>query len=339
MSVSTKIKQKARDLGFPGCGIIPYTAFPEYTHYLDERLQSFPDSKHLYEPLYDQGKVIENAKSLIVCTQRYNKYNKPKCLDGVIGSMYLFDNRLSYAPEYRSRNEFEVYLKTLGLNLLQEKVPSRWAAAKAGVGKFGRNNFIYDPEHGSYLIIHAWVTDQELDYDPENKHSLHPGCDEGCQRCVRACPTKALSGSFSMDRGACIAQLTFFGLKTIDEDLLSRMGLWLYGCDVCQDVCPLNQGKFIEREEFPLLKDFEEYLKPEKILSMDEDTYRNIINPRFWYLGEDNLWLWKCHALRIMVNSGKIEYHPFIKENCHHNDERIRNVALWGIKKVCYQAK
>ena len=325
-----QIKRKAEELGYLACRIIPSAAFNEYTQALDKRVASFPESKELYEPLYAFAAENKNARSIIVCTQRYNRYKVPESLKGRIGKMYLFDSRLSYSQEFRFRNEFETYLKTLGIPLLEGAVPSRWAAVKAGVGKFGRNNFIYSPEHGSYIIIHSWVTDKELEYDEVEENYLNSECKENCQKCVSSCPTGALSGSLSMDRSKCIAQLSFFAKDIPDEDTRSKMGLWLYGCDVCQDLCPLNKDKFTESEEFPLLREFEEYLKPENLLSMDEDTYTNLVNPRFWYIEKENLWLWKCNALRFMANSGEKKYHDLIKKHCDHEDQRVRETALWG---------
>jgi epoxyqueuosine reductase len=84
-----------------------------------------------------------------------------------------------------------------------------------------------------------------------------------------------------MDRGKCITNISCFSKDVPKEDIRSKLGLWLYGCDACQDACPLNKDKFNETEEFPLLPEFEEYLKPENILKMDEETYINILNPRF----------------------------------------------------------
>ena len=330
---TSDIKQKALQLGYLVCGVIPTGAIREYTQYLDKRVESFPESKELYEPLYDNANLPENAKSIIVCTRRYNKYKVPESLNGLIGKFYMFDVRLPYSDEYRTEAEFETYLKILGIRILQCGVPDRLAAARVGLGKFGRNNFIYSPEHGSYIWIDAWVTDQELDYDTVEENIQLSACNDNCGKCMQACPTKALGSSFSMDRGKCVTQLQCFA-NTPDENTRSQMGTWLYGCDACQDACPLNKNKFSETKEFPLLAEIEEYLGPERLLEMDEDTYQNVVNPRFFYIGKEGLWRWKCNILGSMINSGDSKYHSLIKKSCNHEDKRIRKVAQFGCDKL-----
>ena len=334
MGISDKIKDKAKKLGYLACGIIPANTFTEYIQYLDERVKTFPDSKKMYEPLYGAATPSEEAKSIIVCTLGSCKYKIPDSLNGRIGKFYMFDTRLAYTHEYRTNSEFETYLKTLGMNIVKCRIPDRWAAAKAGVGKFGRNNFIYSADHGSYISINTWAVDKVLDYETVTDDLHMSACNDNCHKCVQACPTKALSGSHSMDRAKCITYLTCSAKNPPDDQTKSQMGIWQYGCDACQDVCPMNKGKFKQTEDYPLLAEFEDYLKPENILSMDLDTYKNIVNPRFWYSGEEGLWLWKCNALRIMINSGNAKYHDLIKKCLNHEEPRIREVAEWGMKKL-----
>ena len=133
-----------------------------------------------------------------------------------------------------------------------------------------------------------------------------------------------------MDRGKCVTQLAYAAKDVPEEKIREQMGSWLYGCDACQDVCPYNKDKFKEEEEIPQLSQLEEYLKPENILMMDDDAYIKNIYPRFCYAGKDGLWLWKCNALRAMINSGEKKYHYFIKKFYDHTDARISKVAQWG---------
>ena len=303
MDTEKKIKQKALQLGYTSCGIIPSGVLGDYAKYLDERITSFPESKDLYSNMYNIVSQPENVKSIIVCLSKYTHYKIPNNLNGFYGKYYLFDRRLPYTQEYRAKTEFEVFLNILGLNIIPCGIPERLAAAKAGLGKFGRNNFIYSSEHGSYIAIDAWAVDALLNCDQVQNDIHLPECTDNCNRCIEACPAKALSGAYSMDMGKCITRLNTNAQSSLNEHIEAQMGTWLYGCDLCQDACPLNNNKFRETEEFPLLKDFEELLKPENILSMNEEAFINVVHPRFWYIGKDNFWYWKNNALRCIKNS------------------------------------
>lgn len=332
--MTSEIKRKALEVGYLACGIIPVNIFGDYKKALDKRVESFPKSKPLYEKLCNFVNQPEDAKSIIVCTQRYNNYKPRESLGGLYGKYYMLDGRMTYAQEHRAMEEFEAYLKTLSLNILKYTIPDRMAAAKAGIGKFGRNNFIYDKQHGSYISIHEWVVDKELEYDPIAEDIYLSACNDNCEKCIEACPTKALDGKFSMNMGRCITRLNTVAGDIPDDETKEQMGTWLYGCDACQDACPCNKDKFTSQDEFPLLDEHEVFLQPETILTMDEETFKNVVHPRFWYIGEDNLWFWKCNALRSLINAGDEKHHSLIKQFCNDEDERIRAIARWGCKKL-----
>jgi len=332
--LSQKIKEKAKQLDYTACGIISAAVFDEYLNELDERSRLFPESKKHYDELRFFATPPENAKSIIVCTQRYNRYKVPKDSEPFFGKMYLFDNRISYTDENRANTEFETFIKILGLNVIEAPVPDRWAGARAGLGKFGRNNFLYDADHGSFIIINTWIVDKELEYDSPPAMPNLSACSDSCHKCIEACPTGALSGKMKMDMGKCICRVQFDEEDALTGEMRENMGVWIYGCDACQDVCPMNNNKFVESKEYPLLMEFGELITAESILNMDEETYRKVLNPRFWYAGENNLWLWKCNSLRAMINTGDSKYHTLIKQSCDNKDERISQMAKWGCEKL-----
>ena len=329
------IKEKALELGFSACGIIPAKPFEEYKRALDERVAAYPEAEEDYKPLYSMHRPPKAGKSIIVCAAGINHYKMPSNLAKYIGKMYLFDERFHYTKGYRAQQEFEAFLKNTGLRLIEGGIPDRWAAAKAGIGKFGLNNFIYTPENGSYVIVLTWIVDAVLEYDAVQKDVVAEQCSEKCLLCVKACPTKAMSGSLMMNRQRCAAQMSF-SPDNYPEDAESweQMGCWLYGCDACQDVCPMNKGKMKGTEEFPLLYQHEEYMKPEILLEMDEETFLRVVQARFFYIGKDKQWLWKCNALRTMINEGDAKYHPLIKKYANHEDKRLGDLAKWGIEKL-----
>ncbi|MCL2248480.1 MAG: hypothetical protein FWC13_04355 [Oscillospiraceae bacterium] len=335
MSISSaEIKKKALELGFTSCGIIPAIAFDEYRQSLDERIKAFPQAKEHYAKLYDLVNPPKEAKSIIVCVVPYNKYKVSDFFDGLIGKMYLFDDRIPYSDGFRANKEFEMYLQTGNLKIIPYSPPDRWAAAKANVAKFGRNNFSYSHENGSYIVIATWTVDKELDYDEISQDIQLKECSDKCHLCVKACPTNAMTDGFEMNRSRCVAQLSFGAEDSLDAKTREQMGAWIYGCDVCQDVCPVNKGKLIKSEEFPLLSQFEDFMKPENILTMDDDTYINIVNPRFFYIGEDGFWMWQCNALRNLINSENPKHYELIKSFTEHENPHVREVAKWGCEKL-----
>jgi len=325
------VKEKALQLGYSACGIIPANIFEEFNSALDDRLKSFPNSEKLYGWMNGFGTPPEGAKSIIVCIRGFSQYKIPPRLKKHFGKYYLFHSDVAYGPGFSMRAEFEAYLQVAGMGILNaHEFPIRWAAVKAGLGKFGYNNFFYTPQHGSYNHIDAWVVNTELDYDEYNGETTLPECNRNCKRCVAACPSNALEDGFSMDYGKCLTYLMFEqGLHT--DEVMANMGEWLYGCDACQDICPANNGKLTEEEDFPLLAQYDDYADPKKILDMDNTTYTSIINPRFNRPGKDGLLKWKCNALRALINAGAEK--ELVHACCKHSEPSIRKIAEWGMSK------
>lgn len=115
-------------------------------------------------------------------------------------------------------------------------VMEREMAARAGIGWVGKNTCIIHPRVGSYLLLGQVLTTVELPADePEPDH-----CGT-CTRCIEACPTQAITAPYQLDARRCISYLTIEHTGEIDPELRSGMGEWVFGCDVCQDVCPHNR--------------------------------------------------------------------------------------------------
>jgi epoxyqueuosine reductase len=331
--LTVAIKQKAYELGYVSCGITDASPFTEYLDALEQRMQCYPESAHLYQNLRENGYPKQQAKwaqSVIVCISRYGKYKLPQDLTHYFGKCYLTEGRWPNTSEYLSFDAFQAFLKDLGLSVIVPRLTARWSATRAGLGQFGKNNFIYTAE-GSWIGIKVLLVNEVLDYDAPQTNSL---CPDQCTRCIDACPTHALEGPFMMNFGRCIAHLTY-NLTTLPPEALRKpMGTWIYGCDVCQNVCPLNHRKWEPKEEFPQLNEIVHELTLERLFRMTQAVYEQIIQPRYWYISKENLWIWKCNALRAMANSGKVEYHHLIQEACNDPDEHIQQMAHWAEQKI-----
>lgn len=112
----------------------------------------------------------------------------------------------------------------------------RAAAARAGLGWFGKNGNILNPTFGSWLLLGQIITDLSLEPDPP----LAKTCGQ-CTRCMPACPTDAIVAPYVVDNRRCISYLTIEHKGPIPVEFRAAMGTWVFGCDICQEVCPVNR--------------------------------------------------------------------------------------------------
>lgn len=331
-TIEQMIQKKAYELGYEKCGIIPIGLMDGYTEKFNERIEKIPKSKMFYENQQRLAKFREIypwAKSVMVLTVAYGKYKVPEMLNGLIAKAYLFDTRVDEnTKEYQNNRALEKYMQELGLKVETNQkfgvVGMRWAALQAGLGIIRRNNFLYT-ESGSWVHLEAWVTDREMELKETNNVVE---CPKSCNRCIASCPTKSLSDPYTMSPTECISFLTTFGGRDLPHEPLSKtFGNCIYGCDICQDACPMNKGKWKDEEEFSGLEELVPSLIPENILNMEEDFYRNKVQPKFFYLSADDLWKWKVDVLCYMSNNYKESYKSLIINACNNENNKVREMA------------
>lgn len=339
MKLEKIIQNKAIELGYEKCGIITLKDLEGYDQYLNQRMEKVPASKMFYQGqmrLTDLKKRYPWAQSVIVAVSRYGHYKIPEQLKDRIAKYYVVDGRENpECEEFKTSVQMEKFIKDLGLKTAENRkfgvVGLRWAAMKAGLGIVRKNNFFYT-ESGSWVNLEAWIVDKEMELLETNE--LKP-CPQGCSNCIKACPTCSLSASYTMNPVTCISFLTTHGDHQLAEHpLAKKFGTWVYGCDACQDVCPMNRGKWEQEDEFPGARELAEYLSPEYIMEMEEEFYKRNIQPKFFYLSPEELWKWKVNVLNFMGNNYREEYRKWIIQACDNENERVRDIAFRILSEI-----
>lgn len=300
MSLESQIRDLARSVGYADCRFTSAAPFEDYRRAIEDRQLRFPEAAGLYVDLLGQADPRGSApwaRSVVVVVRDYGKYRLPPGLVGHIGRNYLADRRIPACPDAAMPKRMKEGLVALGVRVKTGGVPCRAAATRCGLVRIGRNGFAYTREQGSWINIEAWRVDAELTPDAPDPEPL---CPPDCRACLNACPTQAIVEPYVMRMDRCVAYLTYGAPEPVAPDLWSRMGGWIYGCDACQETCPLNAGKWREREGAPWLEAAADRLTPAALATMDASTYHDVVHPLFGYLPEtaEGLARWEANARR-----------------------------------------
>ncbi len=296
------IKEKMLQLGYEASEIIHIDQLDGFEERFYQRMASSPMAEQFYENhkrLVEVKKNFPWAKSILVAYSDFSHYEVPKTLRGRIGRAYLFDARVDKnAVEHHWQLAAESFLDDLGIQQASYHkfglVPMRYVAEMAGIGHVGFNNFFYG-RTGSYVHLVAWVLDEVVE---PKVSTLESSCPQNCNRCIAACPTKALDQPYGFNPMKCISFLTTFGGRDLErEPLAQTFKKCVYGCDICQEVCPKNKEAHRGEDQFPNLKELEPLLTNKRMLSMSQEQYVEKIQPKFFYLGPDELWKWQINIL------------------------------------------
>ncbi len=245
--LTADLKQYAAKLGFSLCGVCPAIAPPGSAR-LDEWLAAgYAGQMHYLaerrEAYNHPGSVLEGAQSVLMLALNYRTVDPtpPGPGQGRV-SRYAWSD-VDYHDLIRSRlNRFGAHLQSLvpeaRVRGVVDTAPllERDFAELAGLGWIGKNTLLLNREQGSWFFLAALLTDVELDYDAAHKTD-HCGT---CRACLDACPTGAFPQPYVLDASRCISYLTIELRDAIPAELRSGIGDWLFGCDVCQEVCPWN---------------------------------------------------------------------------------------------------
>jgi epoxyqueuosine reductase len=345
MSLSAEIKEAALNLGFCKAGI---TTADDFTAFIDELLsrgELYDHWVHRKRNLVDGArprKLMPSAKSIIVTAFDYAQKSFPEKLLPMIGRIYM---SRSYQPKPNTVGEarlrlFKEYLESKGCAVNADMyLPVRQAAARAGVASFGRNNFSYVDGIGSFVILHAFVVDKELDCDTPSEGNK---CPPGCDACIKSCPTQALIAPFKLAPHRCVGFNNWKrqdGLgdslaAAVPREIRERIGVHFHGCDVCQEVCPRNKmrmGAKLPHDEFLELiaRDF----SLSALLRMPPEFYRTRVYPIMHnYISE--IKYFQRNAAIAMGNTGDRRYVQDLTAELDNPEALVRGHVAWALGRL-----
>jgi epoxyqueuosine reductase len=248
-----RLKDFAQQLGFSTLGIVPAKPSPRLNAYLDwikagmHGEMGYLAREDRVVRRQDLHMIVPDAKSIIIAGLDYFTLKLPDEI-----AYDPFRGRISnYAWGADYHNVMLPRLEQLA-NFLRDDLGTdsvtrayvdtgalleRSHAERAGLGFVGKNTMLINPGRGSFFFLGEIITDAVLDHDDFDEQPAMPGCGS-CTRCLTACPTNAFPRPFVLDARRCISYLTIELKGFIPRDLRPLTGNWVYGCDVCQDVCP-----------------------------------------------------------------------------------------------------
>ena len=341
MSRERKIKDLALSIGFDRVGITDAAPFVR-----DEKAAAARVRDGLMDGLawYTEERVrrmnrpktlLDGARSVISLAMSYKTTEPPTASDVPRGRVA----RYAWGRDYHSLIKARVrrFVRELP-DAVGEPVRARHfvddgpmndraAAERAGVGWFGKNTNILTPTLGSWAFLAEVITNLDLRADAPLKKT----CGE-CARCIPACPTGAIVAPYVIDNRKCISFLTIELRGAIPRDMRPLVGDWVFGCDLCQDVCPVNRKAAVSREaEFGKRHDFDApALIP--LLSLDEDGFRRRFEGS--PIRRAKLSGLRRNACVALGNIGDRAAVPALSAALRSDDAIVRAHAAWALGRI-----
>lgn len=335
--ITKSIKVRAREIGFNLVSVSPVKEFPDNQFYKQWLARGYAGEmdymERSLEKRTDITQVLPGAKSVICCALNYNtdypySTELPDKNRGWI-------SRYAWSDDYHDvvggmLKELNEYLeKTITVPFssrcyvdtgpVLEKVYSR----HAGIGWIGKNTCLINQEIGSWLFLGELIIDLELDYDG-------PATDRcgTCTKCIESCPTDAIVDPYILDATRCISYLTIELKGIIPEEFRKNMENNIYGCDICQDVCPWNKKAPVTSNETFIPRDG--LFNPE-LSDITEMTINNF-NQVF---KKSPVKRTKMRGMfrNIMIaigNSYDKRLMPYVMDAMHNDEPVVRASAIWA---------
>jgi epoxyqueuosine reductase len=337
-TLEERLKHQAHVLGFELVGIAPATEADGFDRLQDWLARGFAGTMdYLYrhgEARRHPASILPEVRSVIMVGMNYRPADAEEKRTG--------QGRIScYA---RGRDYHEVLRERLGrlLDWLRQERPDcrgrgvvdtaplleRDFARRAGLGWFGKNTMLLNKRLGSYFFLGALLTNLELACDAP--HTVHH-CGS-CTACLEACPTQAFVAPGVLDARRCISYLTIEHRGDVPEELRRSLGDWLFGCDVCQEVCPWNRKAPPTTE--PALQGRPELMQLDliELLSLSEEAFRQRFRGTA-FLRTKRKGLLRNAAL-VLGNRGDAAALPALRRALEDPEPLVREAARWAITQI-----
>jgi epoxyqueuosine reductase len=328
--IAAELNRLAADLGLDVVGAAPVGPYEDTERHIRERRAKglFADMRFTMskpEVSCHPERLLEGARTVVSAALcYYEPAQEPGAGEGRL-SRYTW--RDAYADLRRGLDELGARLGgSYRVFVDSNEHVDREAAVRAGVAFYGKNTMAITRRYGSWVVLGTLVTDVEIEASPP----LELDCGS-CRLCIDACPTGALDDPGVLDATKCLSYWTQ-APAPVPEGYRAELGDSVYGCDICQEVCPWNRGVEKRRrgsspsdEATPTvsLRDWLERDGADLVADFD----------RLYVPRNDPRWL-RRNALGAAGNVGEAELVPVVESYTHDDDEMLRDAATWALERI-----
>jgi epoxyqueuosine reductase len=346
-SAARRLSELIRTEGLSILGVARAEPLPRKERAFDEFLsRGFAGSMsylhHQAPKRYRPATLVPDARSIVFVALNYFR-RMPDTAGGGEAVAYAPNGRVARYAQGRDYhkvigNRIRRVAKTLRSEFPAESfraftdatpLSERVYAARAGVGFHGRHTLLINPTLGSWFLIGEIVTTVEMKQTayPEGNR---PHCPPGCRRCLHACPTDAIYAPHRFDARRCISYLTIEHKGSVPSELRDLMQDWLFGCDRCQEVCPLNRNVAETTEADFLTDNAGPFVLLAEVLDLKDDAE---VRERF--AGSPLLRAKRRGLVRnaciVAANIGAREMLPRLRSLADDADEVVREHSAWAV--------
>lgn len=304
------IKKRAKELGFENCGIARADFLEEEAPRLESWLKNNYHGKMAYmanhfDKRLDPRLLVDGAKSVISLTYNYFPEKKqPRETYQIAKYAYGEDYHFVVKDKLKELLQFiqESFGKVNG-RVFVDSAPvleHAWAQ-KAGIGWIGKNTLMISKQKGSFFFLAEIIIDLELEYD-EPFQTDHCGT---CTKCIDACPTEAILPNRQLNGSQCISYFTIELKDEIPQEMSGKFQDWVFGCDICQDVCPWNRFSLPTKEE--------RFRPRDELVQFSKQEWREITEETFNYI-------FKKSPVKRAKFAGLLRNIQFVSKDENQND-------------------